>query len=301
MTEMRNAFLLAAPLALGFIGLGAWFLSGRALSPISSLTATMESVTAKGLDQRVALRHEDEEFRRLIQVFNGMLERLERSFLQATRFSGDAAHELKTPLAILQGQIERAMAQCEAGSPIQTHLTDILDEVQRLGTISRKLLLLSLADAGRLRLHVIRLDLSQVLADLLEDAEMLAPELDVSGSIAPGLMVKADAALLQQVLHNLLGNAIKYNLPNGWIRISASLEGGRVEVSIVNSSVGIPQADHERIFERFYRADPAHNRQVEGVGLGLSLSREIARAHGGDLVLADSGEGEVRFLVSLAV
>ena len=301
MTEMRNAFLLAAPLALGFIGLGAWFLSGHALSPIRSLTATMESVTAKGLDQRVALRHEDEEFRRLIQVFNGMLERLERSFLQATRFSGDAAHELKTPLAILQGQIERAMAQCEAGSPIQTHLTDILDEVQRLGTISRKLLLLSLADAGRLRLHVIRLDLSQVLEDLLEDAQMLAPELDVSGSIAPGLMVEADAALLRQVLHNLLGNAIKYNLPNGWIRISASLDDGRVEVSIVNSSAGIPQADHERIFERFYRADPAHNRQVEGAGLGLSLSREIVRAHGGDLVLADSGEGEVRFVVSLAL
>ncbi len=110
-----------------------------------------------------------------------------------------------------------------------------------------------------------------------------------------------EITLLRQVLHNLLGNAIKYNLPNGWIRISASLENGRFELSIANSSAGIPQADHERIFERFYRADPAHNRQVEGVGLGLSLSREIVRAHGGDLVLADSGEGEVRFVVSLAL
>ncbi len=229
-----------------------------------------------------------------------MLERLERSFLQASRFSADAAHELKTPLAILQGQIEQAMAQCEAGSPVQARLTGILDEVQRLGTISRKLLLLSLADAGRLRLHIIPFDLSQALEDLVEDAQMLAPELEVSGSIAPGLTVGADAALLRQVLHNLLGNAIKYNLPNGWIRITTARQNGRVEISIANASTGIPAADHERIFERFYRADPSHNRQVEGVGLGLSLSREITRAHGGDLTLAKSADGEVRFVVNLA-
>lgn len=299
MAELRNAFLLATPLALGFIALGAWFLSGRALSPIRRLTSTMESVTAKGLDKRIALGKEDQEFRQLIQVFNNMLERLERSFLQASRFSGDAAHELKTPLAILQGQIERAMAQCEAGSSVQTSLTGILDEVQRLGTISRKLLLLSLADAGRLSLHRSDFNLTQALEDLLEDAQMLAPELDVSGSIAPGLTVKADAELFRQMLHNLLSNAIKYNLPKGWIHINAARQGGRVEVAIANASLGITNADRERIFERFYRADQSHSRQIEGVGLGLSLSREIARAHGGDLLLAEAEVGEVRFEVYL--
>ena len=301
MADLRTAFLLATPLALGFIGLGAWFLSGRALFPIRRITATMERVTAKGLNQRIAPGQEDQEFGQLIQVFNGMLERLERSFLQASRFSADAAHELKTPLAILQGQIEHAIAQSEAGSPSQSRLTDILDEVQRLSTISRKLLLLSLADAGRLRLNIIRLDLSQALEDLVEDAQMLAPELAVSGSVASGLTVPADAALLRQVLHNLLGNAVKYNLPDGWIRIAASRVGERIEVSVASASKGIPATDRERIFERFYRADPAHNREVEGVGLGLSLSREIARAHGGDLVLAEAKPGEVRFVVVLAI
>jgi len=299
LAELRNAFLLAAPLALGFIGLGAWLLSGRALSPIHRLAATMQSVTAKGLDQRIALGREDQEFRQLIHVFNTMLERLERGFLQASRFSADAAHELKTPLAILQGQIERAMAQCEAGSPLQAALTGILDEVQRLGTISRKLLLLSLADAGRLRLHLARFDLSAALEDLLEDAQMLAPDLDVSGAIAPGLVIEADAELFRQVLHNLLSNAIKYNRPHGWIRIGAARLPGRIEIAVANASAGIPAADRERIFERFYRADPAHGRQIEGVGLGLSLSREIARAHGGDLTLAGAAEGEARFVVVL--
>ena len=299
MAELRKAFLLATPLALGFIGLGAWFLSGRALSPVRRLSATMAGVTAKGLDQRIALGQEDQEFRQLIQVFNTMLERLERGFLQASRFSADAAHELKTPLAILQGQIEQAMGQCEAGSPVQARLGSILDEVQRLGTISRKLLLLSLADAGRLRLRVARFDLSAALEDLVEDAQMLAPGLDVSGAIAPGLTIEADAELFRQVLHNLLSNAIKYNRPHGWIRIGAARLPGRVEITVANASAGIPAADRERIFERFYRADPAHGRQIEGVGLGLSLSREIARAHGGDLTLAGAAEGEARFVVVL--
>jgi two-component system heavy metal sensor histidine kinase CusS len=300
MADLSTAFLIASPLALGFIGWGAWFLSGRALFPIRRITATMERVTAKGLNQRIAHGNEDQEFGQLIRVFNGMLERLERSFLQASRFSADAAHELKTPLAILQGQIEQAIAQSEAGSHNQSRLTEILDEVQRLGTISRKLLLLSLADAGRLRLNITRLDLSQALEDLVEDAQMLAPELVVSGSIAHGLTVEADAALLRQVLHNLLGNAVKYNLPGGWIRIAASREGERIAVAVANAANGIPATDRERIFERFYRADPSHNREVEGMGLGLSLSREIARAHGGELILADSPEGEVRFVVTLA-
>jgi signal transduction histidine kinase len=301
MAELRNAFLLAAPLALGLIGLGAWFLSGRALSPLRRLTSTMEAVTAKGLDQRIALGDEDTEFRQLIEVFNRMLERLERSFLQASRFSADAAHELKTPLAILQGQIERAIAQCEDGSPVQARLGSILDEVQRLGTISRKLLLLSLADAGRLRLRTARLNLSAILEELLEDAQMLAPELDVAGRIEPGLLVEADAELLKQVLHNLLSNAIKYNTSGGWIRIAALRRAGRVEIGVANASAGIPAAARGRIFERFYRADPAHSRQVEGVGLGLSLSREIVRAHGGDLALAESGEREARFVVYLPI
>lgn len=299
MAPLGRAFLMAAPLALGLIGFGAWWVSGTALAPIRRLSDTMETITAKGLGQRVDASGEDREFQRLIAVFNGMLERLERGFLQASRFSADAAHELKTPLAILQGQIERAMFECGPGSPAQIYLAGILDEVQRLGTISRKLLLLSLADGGRLRLRMAVFDLSTALADLLEDAEMLAPELEVHGDIAPNLCVQADAELLRQLLHNLLGNAIKYNQPEGWIRIAARRIGDRVEVSITNASADIPAVDRERIFERFFRTDPARGRSVEGVGLGLSLSREIARAHGGELVLADSREGESCFVLSL--
>ncbi len=299
MAGVRNAFVLALLPVLIFIGLGSWALSERALHALQKLTATCRRVTAEGLDQRISAVGEDREFAELIEVFNGMLERLQRSFGQAHRFSADAAHELKTPLAILQGQLERAIQSVESGSAMQVELSSILDEVRRLSTISAKLLLLSQADAGRLAIHREPFALSQALEELVEDTRMLAPHLQVSSQILPGLVIQADGSLMRQILHNLISNAIKYNIEGGWICISSSSAPQFVEVIVSNASEGIPLADRYRIFERFYRADPAHGRKVEGVGLGLSVSREIARAHGGDLVLKANGEGRVDFAIRL--
>lgn len=300
---IRNAFLLALPFALVLIGMGSWYFSGRALQPVHKLTKATQRVTAAGLNQRIAVQGEDREFAGLIEVFNRMLERLERSFKQAHRFSADAAHELKTPLAIVQGQLERAIAQAGDGSPMQATLTSVLDEVRRLSTISRKLLLLSQADAGRLSIHHAPFDLSAALEDLLEDTRMLAPQLNISGDIQRSLVLQGDASLLRQLLHNLISNAIKYNEAQdgqpGWIRISTAQWSKRVEVLVSNASHGIAPSEREKIFERFYRVDSAHSRATEGVGLGLSLSREIARAHGGDLTLKTDIKGEVQFSLLL--
>jgi heavy metal sensor kinase len=299
MRDVRNSFLLASPVALALFALGAWFLSDRALRPVRRLTASMRRISAQGLSERVAKAQEDREFEELIAVFNEMLARLERGFLQASRFSADAAHELKTPLAILQGEIERALNAVEPGSAIQRTLGDMLDEVRRLSGISRKLLLLAQADAGGLRLHRQPFDLSRALADLAEDARLLAPGIELRESIASGQQVRADADLLMQLLHNLLSNAIKYNVPGGWIEIAARAAGKNVEVAVSNSSRGIAATDRERIFDRFYRADPSRSRQRDGIGLGLALAREIARAHDGDLRLAASADGETRFVLTL--
>ena len=300
MKSVRNAFFLALPLAIFFIGLGSWFLSSRALHPLEKLISATRGVSVQKLDQRIPLQGEDREFAALIDVFNGMLERLERSFTQAHRFSADAAHELKTPLAILQGQLERAIGKVDTGSIMQIELSSILDEVRRLSTISRKLLLLSQADAGRLNVHREPFDLTAALVDLAEDIQMLAAHLDFNHEIDPGLMVQADGSLLRQVLHNLISNAIKYNIEKGWIQISTAISPGWVAVSVANSSPGIPVAAQGRIFERFFRADSSHSRQVEGVGLGLSVSREIARAHGGDITFSAQA-GVVRFVLRLPV
>ncbi|MEY3870786.1 MAG: hypothetical protein RLZZ338_4680 [Cyanobacteriota bacterium] len=301
MTAIANIFLISVPVALILVAFGAWLLSGRALKPLHQVTITIQQVTAKGLNQRVAIGDVDQEFVELLQVFNQMMERLDRSFKQASRFSADAAHELKTPLAILQGQLEWTLQRVETGSKIQQTLSDLLDEVRRLGTIIRKLLLLSLADAGQMRLQLVTVNLSEVLADLVEDIDILAPDLEVKTKIPPQLKIKGDRDLLMQVLQNLINNAIKYNIPKGWMEIQGNTNGKIVSVTVTNSSLDIPQSDRERIFDRFYRGDRSHNRQIEGLGLGLSLSREIARAHGGELTLDKTPSRQTAFSLTLPI
>jgi two-component system, OmpR family, heavy metal sensor histidine kinase CusS len=299
MAVIRNIFLISIPGVLLLVAGGAWGIAGSSLHSIRRLTTVIGNVTASGLEQRVPIGETDVEFVELIQVFNQMLERLERSFKQASRFSGDAAHELKTPLAILQGELERTLQQAELGSEVQQRLSNLLDEVRRLSGIVRKLLLLSLADAGQMNLHRVEVDLSGLLMEMLEDIELLAPHLEIQTEIADSLRVQGDRDLLIQVLQNLISNAIKYNLPNGWIRIHARRQGATVLITISNCSKEIPVGDRDRIFDRFHRGDPARTRQVEGIGLGLSIAREIARAHGGELRLDPILSGQTAFTLSL--
>lgn len=287
------------PLALALVALGGWLLAGRALAPVRKLTEATEAITARGLDQRIPEESEDVEFARLIRVFNEMMERLERSFGQATRFSADSAHELKTPLTILHGELAQALHEAEAGSAQQQVYSDLLEEVQRLRGIVRKLLLLAQADAGELRPHLEPMDLSRAVEANCEDIEVLAPELTVSTKLQPDVSVMADPDLLNQVLQNLVVNAIKYNREDGEIRVSLSSEGGKVSLTIANTGEPIPAEHRERVFDRFYRADPSHGRSVDGVGLGLSLAREIVRAHGGELRLDDREDGMTAFTVTL--
>jgi heavy metal sensor kinase len=299
MGMIRNGFLFAAPFALAFIGFGAWLVSGRALKPVRRLNHSIHQLTAQGLDHRITLGGEDSEFAELIRGFNAMLERLEKSFKQASRFTADASHELRTPLTILQGQIEQAMTQVEAGSAMQTTLSSILDEVRRLSSISRKLLLLSQADAGRLRLQRTRVNLSTELEGLVEDSKMLESDLAINSEITPEIYIEADEDLLRQILVNLINNALKYNIENGWMKVIATQSNESVYVHVSNSSNGIPMEAREKLFERFYRVDSAHNRKIDGAGLGLSLAREIARAHGGELNLIDSEPTKVEFILTL--
>jgi signal transduction histidine kinase len=137
---------------------------------------------------------------------------------------------------------------------------------------------------------------------MVEDIELLAPYLTVKTDVPDNkLQVKADRDLLVQVLQNLINNAIKYNLDNGWIRIYAQKTQTNLRITITNASKNIPPDERVRIFDRFYRADPARTRKVEGIGLGLSLAREIVRAHHGTLSLEETVDGETAFTLTLPI
>lgn len=281
------------------IGVLSWTLAGSTMRPLQRLTGVMVRINAMELDQRVPTQQEDPEFAELIAVFNAMLDRLQRSYQQAMRFSGDAAHELKTPLTILQGELERSFARAASDPALEQGMANMLDEVRRLDSIIRKLLLLARADAGQLQIPMARVNLGQQLEELADDISLMDDSRTVRLDVPAQLAVNGDAELLGQVLHNLVSNAIKYGTAGGWIALTARIDGKNWQIDISNASDGIAAEHWDRLFDRFYRADQAHNRRVSGVGLGLSLARDIARAHGGALELADPGPGKVCFRLTL--
>ena len=301
---VRRAFLIALPAALVLIAAGAAVLSHRSLRPVRRLARTIEAVTAGGLDQRIPVRRGDPDFEGLIQLFNRMMDRLEHSFQQASRFSADAAHELKTPLTILQGRLEQAIQDAGAGSQAQQDLTELLEEAHRLRSIVEKLLILSRADAGRLELSREEVDLSRLVEDICEDTTFQAPELTFERQIEPGIHANVDRELVTLAVRNLASNAVKYNTPGGRVRFTLMRAEGRIELAVSNTGPGIAEEDRGRLFERFHRGDKSRSRRIEGAGLGLSLARAIARAHSGDVVLAPASEGGAndgltRFLLTL--
>lgn len=298
--KLRFAFLAAVPVALVLVGGAAWYFSGRALRPVEALTQATERITARGLDQRLPSEGHDREFQRLVTVFNEMMDRLEKSFHQATRFSADASHELKTPIARLQAELEQAITAAPAGSAEQQTCTSLLEDVLRLKAIVQKLLLLSLADSGRLDLRREPTDLSQLVRNVVEDTLELARGLRVEHVIAPEVHVSADAVLLEQALQNLASNAIKYNRNGGRIAFELKVEGELAVITIGNTGPGIATEDQPRLFERFFRGDKARtDKGTSGAGLGLSLSREIVRAHGGELSLSGSTPESTVFTASI--
>lgn len=301
MDRVRRMFTLILPVALLLIAVTGWVIAGRALRPLESIAETAEAVTARGLDRRITVSSESPEIKRVITLLNGMMDRLETSFRQATRFSADASHELKTPLAIMQSELELALQECEAGSSQQRLCSRLLDTVQQLKTITRSLLVLAQADAGQLKLTKEEMNLSGELEDLLEDARVLAGDKQITFDtrVEPGLVVQADHGLLKMALFNLLSNAVKYSEANGKARVELSHTGDLITLMIGNSGPGIPAEEQGKIFTRFHRAQRKDDAPVEGLGLGLSLAREIVRAHGGELTLLESRPGWTLFQLSI--
>lgn len=301
LNRLRNAFLLSLAVALLLVGVGGWLVAGRALRPLRTIAETAERVTASGLDQRIPASNEDPEIARVIHVLNRMMDRLEASFRQATRFSADASHELKTPLAVMQGELENALQASRPGSPEQQLFSNLLEETQRLKTITRSLLLLAQADAGQLKLALEPVDLSAELENMIEDAAVLAADarLQFDVQLPPQVCIKADRPLLHTALFNLINNAIKYSEPDGKIEIWLESAGDRITLTIGNTGPGIPPAEQAKIFERFFRVSRETTSRVEGIGLGLSLAREIVRAHGGELSLRESRAGWTVFQLRL--
>lgn len=296
---LMMAALAGLPLALAFAWLGGRKLAAMAVAPVEEMAAAAEHVTAREFHQRVPVPPVRDEIQRLARVLNSTFSRLEHSYQQALRFSADASHELKTPVTVLRTCIEATLGSKDLTDQDRAAVNSLLEQTQRLTSIITSLLLLSRADAGRLVLDLTPQDLTSLTEACVDDARIIAEKRHVQvecslPEVAPALV---DPLRFSQIASNLLDNAVKYNHGAGEVRVSLAGGDGVWRLSVVNTGPGIKPEHQDRLFERFFRAE--HTAEENGQGLGLSLARELARAHGGDLRLVRSQDGWTEFELTL--
>jgi heavy metal sensor kinase len=294
-------YLLVFPILLLIFAYGGWRLARRALKPIDELADAVERMTVQRLDERLPELPSDDEVGRLTCALNATFERVEAGFREVERFTSDASHELKTPLTIIRGEVEMLLRRGGCTPEQEDTLNGVLDETRRLGRIVDGLLLLSRADGAGVPLDWQTVNFTELIEGAAEDAEILAEDRGIRtvASIQRGVWIGGDPIRLRQVLLNLLDNAVKYNKPGGRIGIELLAADGNVRMRIRNTGPGIPPDHAPHVFDRFYRVDTARNRGTDGHGLGLSLCLEIARAHGGDIVLSRCDAEWTEFCVTL--
>jgi two-component system, OmpR family, sensor kinase len=292
LNEYLVFYFYSVPLVLMIsVGVG-WFLAGRAMRPFEEITRTAEKINYENLNTQIDTRHKEEEVQRLVQSFNAMVQRLNESFQQMRKFNADAAHELRTPLAIIQGETEIALRSPNLSEEIRSVLASNLEELDRLTHLVNELLTLAEAEAGRQVLSKKPVDLKLLVEDLVEQMRLLATDRSVRielGSM-PELWIDADELWIRRALINLLDNAIKYSKAGGIVEVSYRMEGPMVRLSIKDYGIGISRDDLPYIFNRLYRSDPARNRVSGGVGLGLALVKWIVEAHKGSIQVLSNPE-----------
>ncbi|HEY8737764.1 MAG TPA: ATP-binding protein [Candidatus Dormibacteraeota bacterium] len=290
----RVALLLVGGVVglVGVAGLLAWRLAGLALAPVRTMSAAARDISEHDLKRRLhSDLPADDELGELAFTFNEMLSRLDQTFDSLQRFTADAAHELRAPLAVMRSQVEvtlrhpRTLAQYRS-----SHLT-LLQEIERLSRIADQLLMLARVDTGALHNSFREFDLADLLEETTGRWRPVAKEQGVAlGSAIPseGRMM-ADEDLMARLLDNLLDNAIRHTPKGGEVRLEASRSGRDWRITVTDTGPGIQDEVRRHLFERFFRGDSVRGRTTGGAGLGLSLSLAIARLHGGTIEVADRG------------
>jgi heavy metal sensor kinase len=278
-------FLLAA-------GLG-WRLCRRALAPLTHMAQTAGGINADNLDQRLPSRSSNDELDHLAGSFNDLLGRLQESFERQRRFTGDASHQLRTPLTAIIGQLEVALRRDRSPSEYRDVLELVSGQAAHLRQIVEMLLFLSRADAEARLAQLEPLDLTSWLRAQQETWSEHKRGSDLKWTLPEGaLVVKSQAALLGQLLHNLLENACKYSPPGTPIWVKLTDEGTQAALSIQDTGLGIAAADLPHIFEPFFRSSEAKRQGIGGIGLGLAIAQRIAIVHDGRIdVGSEVGQG----------
>ena len=281
-------------------------ISYAALRPIRNMQQLFSKIDIKDThsDAHLQTKNTYRELASFLNYFNELIDRSRLSYQQANRFSSDASHELKTPLTIIRGHLQRLINRSKDGSDDQIQLSLVMDEVERLISITNKLLMLSQADAGRLAIHKETIRLNDLVDHLIEDYANYRPDIEITKNLQRNMELVGDKDLITQLILNLFSNAFKYNFSGGKVLFNASCNSTHLTFNISNTTHLSAAGLDDRVFERFYRHLGSNHNQTnsqQGSGLGLSLCREIAIAHGGDLEIRRVVNQIVTFSCRLAI
>ena len=308
---LLGTMFLLAPLALIISVTVAYLLAGNTFKPVDQLINEVEAITdGRSLHRRVPTDEADEELGRLAETLNRMIGRLQTSFGALRRFTADASHELKTPLTVVRADVERAMHPKASQRERMEALEEAMQEIARMSDLVNSLLTLARADEGRFDLVREPLRLEPLVRDVFETGVILGENAGVSVSLplVEDAAVLGDETRLRQLFLNLITNAIKYTPRGGHVEMTLSLRNNNeIGFAVRDTGVGIAAADLPHVFDRFWRADRARSRRIEGdsrgggFGLGLSIAQWIVQAHGGSLTAQSRlGRGSI-FTVLLPI
>ena len=309
----RNQSLLITALVALFGGAVTYFVSGRALKPLREFSETVEKVQAQNLTDCTIGENKITELDRLRSSYNKMLLRLSESFETQRQFTGNAAHELRTPLALIQAQLDlyhtTSHPECDAAA--QETIQMVTEQNESLTRLVRTLLdmseLQSVARNDKIELH-------SLIEEVLTDLEPLAQEKNIeliqktqnlrdekAENKTADLILTGSDILIYRMLYNLVENAIKYNHTNGTVTVSAVRMKNTVVLTVADTGNGIEESFREQIFEPFFRIDKSRSRQLGGVGLGLALVREIVRVHDGTIEVHGNEQGGTTFEITMGL
>jgi len=300
--RLVRAAWIAATIAGCLALLLALLLSYGLLQPVVDLTRAAVKMANGDLSQRVQVKRKDE-LGTLGTAFNHMASSLQRAEQNRRAMTADIAHELRTPIAIQRAHLE---ALQDGVYPLTAeNLQPVLDQTELLARLVDDLRTLALADSGELKLEMAPLNLSQLAQRVIErfrpEAEMRGVNLVLAGAPSGPVTIRGDANRIEQVLNNLLSNALRHTPSGGQVSLRIDLKDSWVETHLADTGPGIPPESLPRVFERFYRADKSRSREEGGTGLGLAIARQLAVAHGGDIRAANRPGGGAEFTVRLPV
>jgi heavy metal sensor kinase len=264
---------------------GGFLIARKALKPVKEISETIDRISESNLSERIGVENIPTELKALAHSFNRTFNRLERSFNRQKQFAADASHELRTPLSVILSQSEITLRRVRSADDYQKALKAIHQVASLMSEIIRKLLTITRLGTDKEVLKIETIPLNEIVR---ESVKLLTPVAEERGIVIHNrftdpISFSGDQALLVELFTNLIDNAIKYNVPQGEITITASRDLPWLVCSITDTGIGIPEEDLERVFDRFYRVDKSRSKRVDGSGLGLSICEEIVKLHGGKI------------------